>query len=121
MPWTFARHLHRGPEPDRVPGTAGFISKWYLVLGRASSSRHWLIAAVILFGSLLAVVYMWKLVETLFFQVSAPTHNRPQRSPAVHVVPIWALVLANIYFGLQHGPDGRHGPTAVQMLGATGR
>lgn len=99
MPWTFAAIVIGGLSLIGVPGTAGFISKWYLVLA-AIEKQHWLLVIVILLGSLLAVVYVWKLVEVLYFQpqkaVSAQT---VKEAPLSLLLPTWILVIANIYFG----------------------
>jgi multicomponent Na+:H+ antiporter subunit D len=99
MPWTFAAIFIAGLSLIGVPGTAGFISKWYLVLA-ALEQQAWIIAVVILVGSLLAVIYMWKLVEALFFRESTQSKHAIKEAPLLLLVPTWILVLANIYFGL---------------------
>jgi len=104
MPWTFAAIVIGGLSLIGVPGTAGFISKWYLILA-AIEKNHWFIVIVILFGSLLAVIYVWKLVETLYFQAAdEKANNRSiKEAPAMLLIPTWILVIANIYFGLDSG------------------
>jgi multicomponent Na+:H+ antiporter subunit D len=100
MPWTFAAIVIGGLSLIGVPGTAGFISKWYLVLA-AIEKQYWFIVVVILLGSLLAVVYVWKLVEVLYFKPG----DKPgvtaaiKEAPLMLLIPTWVLVLANIYFG----------------------
>ena len=59
MPWTFAAIVVGGLSVIGVPLTVGFISKWYLVLAALESGQWW-VAILILIGSLLAVVYMWR-------------------------------------------------------------
>jgi multicomponent Na+:H+ antiporter subunit D len=82
-----------------VPGTAGFISKWYLVLA-AIEQQNWLIVAVILFGSLLAVIYVWKLVEAMYFKPTSQINvTVVKEAPALLLIPTWVLVIANVYFG----------------------
>ena len=49
-----------------VPFTAGFISKWYLIQG-ALEKGLWPVAVLVLLTSLMAVVYIWKVVETVYF------------------------------------------------------
>ncbi len=98
MPWTFAALVIAGLSLIGLPGTAGFISKWYLV-SAAVEQQNWLIAFIILFGSLLAVGYIWKMVEVLFFRNSDSTTVTVREAPLLLLVPTWFLVLANIYFG----------------------
>ena len=119
MPWTFAAIFIAGLSLIGVPGTAGFISKWYLVLA-AIEQQDWLIALVILAGSLLAVAYMWNLVETLFFQPASPQREPVREAPLSMLVPMWLLVIANIWFGLDTELTVGIAETAVQLLGVDG-
>lgn len=99
MPWTFGAIVIGGLSLVGVPGTAGFISKWYLVVA-ALEQQAWISVAVILTGSLLAVVYVGKLIEALYFKPVADTGEVVGEAPMLLLVPTWGLVLANIYFGL---------------------
>ena len=99
MPWTFGAIVIGGLSLVGVPGTAGFISKWYLVLA-AVEQEAWISVAVILIGSLLAVVYVGKLIEALYFKPMSNTGQEVKEAPALLLVPTWILVIANIYFGL---------------------
>ncbi len=99
MPWTFGAIVIGGLSLVGVPGTAGFISKWYLVLA-AIEQQAWIPVAVILFGSLLAVVYVGKLIEALYFKPLSDTSKPVTEAPAFLLVPTYALVFANLYFGL---------------------
>ncbi|WP_455218614.1 monovalent cation/H+ antiporter subunit D family protein [Kaarinaea lacus] len=104
MPWTFAAIVIGGLSLIGVPGTAGFISKWYLVLA-AIEQQNWFVVAVVLLGSLMAVAYVWKLVEVMYFKdTNEPDQSIPQgalvkEAPLMLLVPTWMLVFANIYFG----------------------
>ena len=99
MPWTFGAIVIGGLSLIGVPGTAGFISKWYLV-SAALEQQAWISVAVILSGSLLAVVYVGKLIEALYFKPMTDTGNAVAEAPLLLLVPTWALVFANLYFGL---------------------
>ncbi len=99
MPWTFGAIIVSGLSLIGVPGTAGFISKWYLVTA-ALEQGAWISVAVILFGSLLAVVYIGKLIESLYFKPVTDTGKEVTEAPLLLLVPTWTLVFANIYFGL---------------------
>ena len=99
MPWTFGAVVIGGLSLVGVPGTAGFISKWYLVTA-ALEQQAWISVAVILLGSLLAVVYVGKVIEALYFKPVTDTNKTVTEAPILLLVPTWALVLANLYFGL---------------------
>lgn len=97
MPWTMAAFVLGGLSLIGVPLTVGFISKWYLVQA-ALEQGLWPIAAVVLVGSLLAVIYVWRVVETAYFG-EAP-EVAIDEAPLSLLIPTWALVLANVYFGI---------------------
>jgi len=116
MPWTFAAIVIGGLSLIGVPGTAGFISKWYLVLA-AIEQQNWLIVGVILIGSLLAVIYVWKLIETLYFNsADKHAHAGVKEAPLMLLIPTWILVLANIYFGLDTELTVGTAEQAVKLL-----
>lgn len=98
MPWTMAAFVGAGLSIIGVPLTVGFISKWYLVQA-ALEQGMWPIAAVVLTGSLMAVIYIWKVVEVAYFQ-DAPEDSEIREAPLGLLVPTWALVAANFYFGV---------------------
>ncbi len=99
MPWTMAAIVLGGLSLIGVPPTAGFITKWYLVLGTVEQEL-WPVAVLVLVGSLLALVYVWRLVEVAYFE-PVPEGAAPVReAPWSMLVPIWLLVGANLYFGI---------------------
>ncbi len=98
MPWTFGAIVIGGLSLIGVPGTAGFISKWYLV-SAALEREAWISVAVILVGSLLAVVYVGKLIEALYFKPLTDSGRTVSEAPLLLLLPTWLLVFANIYFG----------------------
>jgi multicomponent Na+:H+ antiporter subunit D len=118
MPWTFTAFFIAGLSLIGVPGTAGFISKWYLVLA-ALEQQSWLIALVVLLGSLLSVVYIWKLVEVLLFNPVTDSGAAVKEAPVFLLVPLWILVLANIYFGFNTELTVSVADTATRLLGVT--
>ncbi|KAG1707699.1 NADH-quinone oxidoreductase subunit N [Nymphon striatum] len=119
MPWTFGALVIGGLSLIGVPGTAGFISKWYLVLA-ALEQEAWIAVAVILIGSLLAVVYIGKIIETLYFKPVTPKNIDIKEAPMLLLVPTWILVFANIYFGLNTELTVGIAERAVQALGVLG-
>ncbi len=82
-----------------VPGTAGFVSKWYLILAAMEKGQWWLVAAILL-SSLLAVAYVWRFVEVAYFRAPPPGESgRSEASPMV-LAPALLLVAATIWFGI---------------------
>jgi multicomponent Na+:H+ antiporter subunit D len=98
MPWTTAAFVGGGLSIIGVPLTSGFISKWYLVIA-ALERGWWWMAALVLLSSLLAIVYVWRVVEAAYFRPS-PAGAAEGEAPLAMLIPTWALVAANVYFGL---------------------
>lgn len=101
MPLTMAAFTIAGLSIIGVPLTVGFISKWYLVTATLEQG-HWIIAALVLVGSLLAVVYIGRILEAAYFQ-KLPESLDPSKIkevPWLMLAPMWVLVIANIYFGI---------------------
>ncbi|MCD6527284.1 MAG: monovalent cation/H+ antiporter subunit D family protein [Desulfuromonas sp.] len=100
MPWTMAAFVIGGLSLMGVPLTAGFISKWFLIEA-ALETGWWSITAVILLGSLLAVIYIWRVVETAYFNpLQEIEDDEHTEAPASLLIPLWILIGANIYFGI---------------------
>jgi multicomponent Na+:H+ antiporter subunit D len=66
MPWTMAGFTVAAISMVGLPPTAGFFSKWYLVLGAGEAGR-WVIAAAIGAASLLTLVYVLRMLELVWF------------------------------------------------------
>lgn len=108
MPLSMAAILVGGLSLIGVPLTVGFVSKWYLVLALLEKG-WWPIVLLVLLGSLLAVIYVWRLVEYAWFQRAEGeellllTPLLAREAPLSLLIPTWLLVLANIYFGVDAG------------------
>ncbi len=98
MPWTSAAMVIGGLSLIGVPGTAGFVSKWVLVQA-ALEKGWWPVAILIVLSSLLAVIYVWRMVEALYL-APAPEGRQATEINAWMLGPIWIMALACIYFGL---------------------
>lgn len=98
MPWTMGVFLIGSLSLVGIPMTAGFISKWYLVLA-ALERGWWPVLVVILAGSLLAVIYVWRVIESAYL---GGKDNEAQvgEAPLSMLIPAWILALANLYFGV---------------------
>jgi multicomponent Na+:H+ antiporter subunit D len=82
-----------------VPGTAGFVSKWYLILA-AIEQGQWMVAFLIVASSLLALAYVWRFVEAAYFREPRSDIDPTAKVPLSMAVPAAALVAATVYFGL---------------------
>lgn len=100
MPWTSFGIVVCGLSLIGVPGTAGFVSKWYLLLAALEQGQWWLVF-MILASSLLAVIYVWRFVEIAYLrEPAAGTPPGTGEGPWSMRLPTALLVLATVYFGL---------------------
>ena len=99
MPWTMAAFVVGGLSLIGVPLTVGFISKWYLVQA-ALEKGWWPIAGLIMLSSLLAVIYVWRVVEVAYFRPVPEGAAAIEEAPFSMLVPTWTMAGASIYFGI---------------------
>ena len=99
MPFTSLGIVLAGLSLIGMPATAGFISKWYLVLGAIEHGYAWL-AVLIVATSLIALVYVWRFVEMAYLREPGTGAANTGEAPASMLVPAWIMVLGCIYFGL---------------------
>lgn len=98
MPLTMGAFVLAGLGLIGVPGTAGFVSKWYLIQGAAEAEQWWLVAVIVV-SSVLAVVYVGRIVEVAWFR--EPTARVVRRPPPEMLAVTWVLAAAVVYFGVQ--------------------
>jgi multicomponent Na+:H+ antiporter subunit D len=115
MPVTCFGMVIAGLSLIGVPATAGFTTKWYLVLG-AIERGYWWVAAVILAGSLIAVVYVWRFVEVAYFRAPGPAAPREGEAPLSMLLPAWLLVAACVYFGIDTSFNIGYARSAAEFL-----
>jgi multicomponent Na+:H+ antiporter subunit D len=99
MPWTMAVFVLGGMALVGVPGTAGFVSKWYLAIG-AVEKGWWPLVFAILISSLIAVVYVGRVVEVAWFREPSPAVEKCTDPPLSMLIPMLVLTAATIYFGI---------------------
>ena len=98
MPFTMAAWVVGGLGLIGVPVTVGFISKWYVVTA-ALEKGWWVVAVLVLLSSLLALVYVWRVVEVAYFQ-RPPEEGPISEAPLSMLIATWVLIAATLFFGL---------------------
>jgi len=117
MPWTMAAFVVAGLSMIGVPLTVGFVSKWYLVLA-ALEAGLWPVAVLILLSSLLAILYIWRVVEVAYFEEPAADAPEVVEAPISLLGPIWVLAGATLVFGVFTSLSaGTAAAAARQLLG----
>ncbi|MFT4729754.1 MAG: multicomponent Na+:H+ antiporter subunit D [Granulosicoccus sp.] len=102
MPFTCVAFILSGLGLIGVPLTAGFVSKFTLI-GAAMDKGWWVLSALVLMSSLLAVVYVGRVIEIMLFrQGREADHNSSgiSEAPVSMLVPMYLLVIAGLYFGI---------------------
>lgn len=115
MPLTMAAFTIAGLSIIGVPLTAGFISKWYLVSAALEQSQ-WIVAALVLAGSLFAIVYIGRVLEAAYFQSRPEGAEKVKEVPWLMLLPMWLLVLSNIYFGIDTSLTADTASAAAEWL-----
>jgi multicomponent Na+:H+ antiporter subunit D len=101
MPFTAAAIVVCGFSLIGIPGTAGFISKWLLISAALEEGAFGIVmVAIIVLSSLMALVYVWRVVETLYSRPPVVVPDGPGEAPLQLLSITWVVALANIAFGL---------------------
>jgi multicomponent Na+:H+ antiporter subunit D len=100
MPWTMVAFTIGALAMVGIPPTAGFFSKWYLLLGTVEAG-NWVWFAVIVASSLLSAVYFFRVVEMIYRDSpeSAPPAE-PGEPPPSMFAPIAILAVAILAAGI---------------------
>ncbi len=115
MPWTMAAFCAGGLSLIGVPLTAGFISKWFLVLA-VLERGWWPLAGLLVLSSMLAVIYIWRVVEAAYFRDPPAGAGPGEEAPLSLLLPTWILVVANVWFGIDTSLTVGGAMTAAQSL-----
>ena len=117
MPLTMAAFTIAGFGLVGTPGTAGFISKWYLAIG-ALDKGWWVLVFLIVGSSLIALIYVGRVLEIAWLREPSPAIAHASDPPLSMLVPILALAAATIYFGIDtQWTAGIAGTAAKSLLG----
>ena len=101
MPWTMAAFVVAGMSLVGVPGTAGFVSKWYLITAALAEGGVGLVlVGVIVISSLMALAYVWRVIEAAYFGEALSSAAPAREAPAALLVVTWTAALLNLFFGL---------------------
>jgi multicomponent Na+:H+ antiporter subunit D len=97
MPWTMTAFAIGALSMIGIPPTAGFLSKWYLLLGTLETG-HLFALAVIIVSTLLNAAYFMPIVYAAFFKAPAapaegPDTHRDAHHDAHGEAP-WPMLLA---------------------------
>ena len=124
MPLTIGAFTIAGFGLVGTPGTAGFISKWYLAVG-ALDKGSWALVFAIVASSLIALVYIGRALEVAWLREPAPAIAHAADPPLSMTLPLLVLAVATVYFGVDtewtvgvaapaaQGPPRRAAMTAV--------
>ena len=99
MPITMGAFVIAGFSIIGVPGTVGFVSKWYLGLGAFEEGWWWLVFLLVA-SSLISVVYIGRIVEVVWFRPVSAAAKRAEEPPLSMLLPTLLLTAATVYFGL---------------------
>lgn len=99
MPLTMGAFVVAGLGIIGTPGTAGFISKWYLAIG-ALDRGWWVLVLLLVVSSLISVLYIGRVVEMAWFRPAAAQLAEAKDPPLSMLLPLLLLAAATIYFGI---------------------
>lgn len=102
MPFTMTAFIISGLSMAGIPGTAGFVAKWYLLQATISAGM-WHVFVVVIISSLLTLVYIWKVVEVAFFDRVDGSKGGINEAPLLMLVPMLGLALLSIVLGIYPG------------------
>lgn len=99
MPFTVAAVVLAGLSLVGIPGTVGFISKWYLIIAALELGWWWL-AALIVISTLITAIYVGRVVDAAYFRKPAKGLAEVAEAPAELLLPTWVLAAATVWFGI---------------------
>ncbi|MDK2822324.1 MAG: multicomponent Na+:H+ antiporter subunit [Clostridia bacterium] len=102
MPLTMGAFLIAALSMVGLPPTAGFFSKWYLVLG-ALEANMWPYVVIIIISSLLNAIYFFRVIENIYLKKASEPSEEVKGSlelPLQMLVPIVVLGLGILVIGI---------------------
>jgi multicomponent Na+:H+ antiporter subunit D len=108
MPVTMAAFTVGALSMIGVPPTAGFFSKWYLILGAIDAGRYHFMAALLI-SSLVNAILFFRVIEIAYFEPKVNHHGGEaemviiDEAPLSMLVPLIFVALCLIVIGLYSG------------------
>ncbi len=104
MPWTVAALTLGGLSLVGVPGTAGFVSKWYLMTAAFQHDAFGIaLVAIIIVSSLMSVIYLWRVLEPAWFGEPTGAVAAAREAPLGVLAIVWIAAGMNVWFGFAPG------------------
>lgn len=110
MPLTMGAFLIAAFSMVGLPPTAGFFSKWYLILG-ALEKDLWLYVVVIILSSLLNAIYFFRVIEQAYLKKAPAVEDDAsnvvfikRELPVTMMIPIVILGLGILILGILNEP-----------------
>jgi len=120
MPLTCVAFIVSGFSLIGVPLTGGFVSK-FMLINAAMERDMWILSGLILVSSLMAVIYVGRVMEVMLFRESRqtqPESSGMSEAPLSMLIPMYALVAMGLYFGINGSATLKvAGDAAQQLLG----
>ena len=60
----------------------------------------WPVAVLIVLSSLLAIIYVWRIVEAAYLKEAPEGAPVVREAPLSMLLPLWVMALASLYFGI---------------------
>jgi multicomponent Na+:H+ antiporter subunit D len=102
MPWTMAAFTIGALSLIGIPPAAGFLSKWYIVLG-AAEGGHWVVLAVLVVSTLLNAAYFLPIIYAAYFR-APPDAEHPHGEapwPMLAAMAVTAGGVLLLFFGME--------------------
>ncbi len=100
MPVTMTAFMVGALSMIGVPPTAGFFSKWYLILGGIQSA-HWEFVVALLFSSLVNAVLFFRIIEIGYFE--EPEEQGINEAPMSMLAPLVLVAISLVVVGIYAG------------------
>ena len=128
MPWTMTGFTIAAASMIGLPPTAGFFSKFYLVLGAADAGGTgtpwtWVVAVVVAVSSILTLTYFIPVLEAIWFKPDPDGDDAPAcEARALAVLPVAVLAVGLLVIGFVNVSivNDLLDPIAVSLLGPRG-
>jgi multicomponent Na+:H+ antiporter subunit D len=99
MPFTMGAFVILALSLIGVPTTAGFISKWMLLVGLMEKGL-WPVVGLVVISSALSLVYCWRVIEYAYFKEHPNAAPVRTEAPLSMLIPTWIFALFSMWFGL---------------------